>query len=183
MKDCPQILYTTDVLPADDVTGRMSRGTQSAAATRLLEGLGGPGFVAKAHSKSHSRAAVAAAAGNMSGLMLGIDIEWIAPHRPFAAIARGYLGIAVAEMEASAFYRGWTFLEAYYKAFQRFPASTLIASAIAQDSEGAACCLDDGVYFLHRRVAELFQLCLVWRPSASEDCVPTFAPQSGRADT
>ena len=46
----------------------------------------------------------------MPGLMLGIDIEWIAPHRPFAAIARGYLGIAVTAMEASTFYRGWTFL-------------------------------------------------------------------------
>jgi hypothetical protein len=149
----------------------------------LLERLGGPGFAAKARSKSHSRAAIAAAAGNVPGLKLGIDIEWMAPRRSFAAIARTYLDVAVTDMEASGFYRGWTFFEAYYKAVQRFPDSVLIASAIAQDSEGVVCSLDDGVFFLHRRVAELFHLCLVWRSSDSERIVPSYALQAGREIT
>jgi hypothetical protein len=181
--DSPQILYATDILSADDVTGRMPRADQSAAAARLLEWLAGPGFAAKAHSKSHSRAAIAAAAANTPGLLLGIDIEWIAPHRPFAAIARAYLGIAAIEIDAASFYRGWTFFEAYYKALQHFPDAALVVSAIRQGGEGVACRLDDGVWYLHRRVGDLFQLCLVWRSADGETYVPHYALRAGRAIT
>jgi hypothetical protein len=178
-----QILYAADILSADDATGRLPRRLQSAAATRLLEGLGGPGFLAKVCSKSHSRAAIAAAASDMPGLSLGVDIEWMAPHRQFAAIARSYLGVACQEMDATGFYRGWTFFEAYYKALQHFPDAALVASAIAQDSDGTAHGLDDGTWYLHRRVAQSFQLCLVWRLADLNNCIPIFALQAGRAIT
>lgn len=181
MKDNGQIVYATDILSADDATGRIPRHVQSAAAAHLLEKLGGPDFARKVSSKSHSRAAIAAAASDVTGLLLGIDIEWMAPHRPFAAIASGYLGIDAAQMDAERFYRGWTFYEAYYKALQRFPPVGLVELAIAQHNEGVANRLSDGMCVLYRRMADAFQLCVVWHAAGSENLVPRYAPQADRA--
>ncbi len=159
--DGGRILYATDVLPAGDPSRRVPRREQSVAASRLLARLTA-GFVPSAHSKSHSRALVAAAVGDVAGLSLGIDIEWMAPGRPFAAIARDVLDVA-GDIDAEAFYRGWTFYEAYYKAFQRFPDGDDTRTVVASARDGEIVRLDGETCAIQHRVAGAFRLCVVWR--------------------
>ena len=168
---CSRILYATQILPTDDIGRRVPRQRQSAAASRLLEQLGGPRFLTVAQSRSHSRAAVAVTACDAVGSSLGIDIEWMAPDRPFDAIAHAFLTSAPQQIGIGDFYRGWTFFEAYYKAFQRFPEGALVKTVVRRAFAGTPHSLGDGSWAMLRRVSDLFQLCLVWR--TSEFCVPT----------
>jgi hypothetical protein len=156
------ILYAIGRLPVEDPTHRMPRRDQSAAAARLVARLG----PASVTSRSHSRGLIAAAAGD--ALALGIDIEWMAPARDFAALARAFLERAPKAMNAADFYRGWTFHEAHYKAFQRFPDEESVLAVLA--AAGETLTLLDGTQVLQRRVAEMFQLCLVWRCASSAPC-------------
>jgi phosphopantetheinyl transferase len=162
-----RILYATDVLSTDDIRGRVPRCRQSAAAADLLERLVGTEFAPTARSISHSRATVAVAVGDAPGLLLGIDIEWMAPNRPFGAIARTFLASASQQMDCADFYRGWTFFEAYYKAFQCFPDAGLVEDIISQAADVDAYRLADATYVTQHRVADTFQLCLVWHSAAS----------------
>lgn len=156
------ILYTASLLPAHGAAERVSRKHQSAGAQHLLDILE-PRFAPTARSKSHSRAAVAAAAGNAEGLSLGIDIEWMAPNRPFAAIARVFLKSVPVEMGPEEFYRGWTFAEAYFKAFGRMPPEAVLEEIFTRPPSDEIRQLGDGKNILHRRVLADFQLCLVWQ--------------------
>ncbi len=162
-----RILYAADVLSTDDIHGRVPRSRQSAAARDMLERLAGTEFSPSARSVSHSRAAIAVAVGDAPELVLGIDIEWMAPDRPFGAIARTFLASASEQMSCAEFYRGWTFFEAYYKAFQRFPDAGLVEHVISQAAHVDAYRLADATYVTQHRVADIFQLCLVWRSAAS----------------
>ncbi|HKD22044.1 MAG TPA: 4'-phosphopantetheinyl transferase superfamily protein [Rhizomicrobium sp.] len=111
------------------------------------------------------------AMGNDFGLSLGIDIEWIAPERPVASIARSFLGDASADITVADFYRFWTFHESYFKAFQRTPETALALELIGQGARDGVRRLHDGTKILQHRVAETFQLSLVWS-GAGDDCVP-----------
>ena len=83
-----QVAFTAAKLAGWKVTSRVSHRVQSNAASTLLTTLQTDPVLAT--SKSHSRAVVAAAAGNTPTLKLGIDVEWMSPHRPFAAIMRNF---------------------------------------------------------------------------------------------
>jgi hypothetical protein len=157
-----RVLYAIDRLTARDVTHRAPHRDQSAAAARLVARLG----LASVTSRSHSRGLIAAAAGD--ALVLGIDIEWMAPTRDFAALARAFLQRAPQAMSAADFYRGWTFHEAHYKAFQRFPDEESVLAVLAATDETLT--LPNGTQVLQRRVAEMFQLCLVWQCAPSAPC-------------
>jgi hypothetical protein len=163
-----RIVYATDILPVNDIRARMPRMQQSAAASRLAARLEEACPAAMARSRSHSRAIIAAAAGSMPGLILGIDVEWMAPNRPFDAITRMLLPSASLQMDMQTFYRGWTFSEAYYKAFGDFPGEALLREAIAAGNDSRAVGLADGTHVLLDRVAEDFRICLVWRHTGSE---------------
>jgi hypothetical protein len=153
-----RILYAIDRLPVADPTGRVPHRDQSAAAAQLVARLG----PATLTSRSHSRGMITAAAGD--ALALGIDIEWRKPGRDFANLARAFLERAPDRMTAADFYRGWTFHEAYYKAFQRFPGEADVSAVLAAESETVT--LTGGTQVLQRGVAQMFQLCLVWRAPA-----------------
>ncbi len=165
--NCAKILYAVDILPTDDIRCRFPRSCQSAGASRLLSWLEEGCPRRSATSKSHSRAVVAAATGDAPGLSLGIDVEWMAPDRPFDEIARMFLAFPSPRMDAETFYRGWTFVEAYYKAFQHFPDETQVRTVIAHGSEDGLR-LGDGIGVIQFCVASDFRGCLVWRHGAAE---------------
>jgi hypothetical protein len=162
------IFYATSFLPAADARTRASRQRQSAAAQDLLEFLKAE-TESNASSKSHSRAAIAAAVGDTGILTLGIDIEFMEPDRPFAALAGFLSEAAPTQIGAEAFYRCWTFAEAYFKAFQRLPPDSAVRAVATHTDADDRYRLDDGTHILHRRIAQRFQLCLVWR-SPEDDC-------------
>jgi hypothetical protein len=155
------ILYATSFLPADAVA-RIPRKLQSRAA-RDLQSLLTAGVTPHATSRSHSRAAIAAAVGDQTVLGLGIDIEFMDPDRPFAALAGFLVEDAPRDIDAEIFYRCWTFAEAYFKAFQRAPPHRAVRTVSTLENSGEAARLDDGTQLLHRRIADRFQLCLVWQ--------------------
>ncbi|MGD0142131.1 MAG: hypothetical protein ABSC92_03140 [Rhizomicrobium sp.] len=158
------ILYATALLPVEDACARISRQRQSAAARNLQELLE-TSLPPKLSSRSHSRAAVAATVGDAQILALGIDIEFMEQSRPFAALAGFLTKFAPAHLGADEFYRCWTFAEAYFKAFQRLPPDLAIHSVGTQADPDGTYQLPDGTHLLHRRIADCFQLCLVWRLS------------------
>jgi len=160
------IFYATDVLPTDDIRARMPRARQSAGASQLAARLEEVCPAPTTRSRSHSRAIVAAAVGAAPGLVLGIDVEWMAPNRPFDGIARMLLPSASPQMDMQTFYSGWTFAEAYYKGFGHFPEEVLIREAVGA-RDGDALRLADGTHVLLDHVAEDFRLCLVWRHAGS----------------
>lgn len=163
------ILYATSILPARFAGERIARRRQSSAAQHLLELLEAEG-VPTVESKSHSRTAIAAAAGNAEGLSLGIDIEWMAPGRPFATLSSVFLESAPTQLGGDDFYRCWTFAEAYFKAFQRLPSESNMRYFIANTIPNSVLRLHDGANVLQRRIADIFQLCLVWRTATSQPC-------------
>ncbi len=156
------ILWAVSILPGHDAGARLARGHQSVAARRLLEALGDD-FAAHKKTVSHSRHAIAAAVGNAEGMSLGIDIEWMCPDRPFAAIAGVFLDPAPAQIGAAEFYRGWTFSEAWFKAFQHLPPERDLRAIATRPASNDVQHLPDGVQFLQLVIAGEFQLCLVWR--------------------
>ena len=167
MTHIAKILYAIDILPTDDIRGRVPKARQSTAGSRLLARIEEKYPHLTARSKSHSRAVVAAAAGTAPALLLGIDVEWMAPNRPFDQIARMFLASSSAQVDAETFYRGWTFFEAYYKAFQRFPEETLVHAVIAHRSNEALR-LGDGIGVTQLCVAGDFRACIVWQHEALE---------------
>lgn len=153
------LAYAVRVIPSGDVTRRVARRAQSQAASDLLSALTAQMPLARAHSKSHSRAVVAVAAGGME--RLGIDVEWANPERAIAPILSHLEWESPGAVDTDAFYRGWTFAEAYFKAFQERPARQLVAAAM-QRGDGTIR-LADGLHLFRTRVLGDFQLSLVWR--------------------
>ena len=96
------------------------------AAARALQAELDP--VAPLFSRSHSRGLVAAVVAGPPVTRLGIDVEWIDPRRRMAQIAEHYLG-APEPVTPEQFFRGWTFGEAWFKAFGRDPEPDLIRIA------------------------------------------------------
>jgi hypothetical protein len=152
---------------------------QSPAAGALLASLGGD--LAAATSKSHSRAVVAAAIGNTSSIRLGIDVEWMSPDRPFTAIMQAFVPSLLSPLDGDSFYRGWTFLEAYYKAFQQLPCPRDIEKFIAVEAKQTPHQIENGSWVQQQNVFESFKLCLVWK--SSDLCVVEHLPCGAMIDT
>jgi len=167
-----EIRYATVLLATSDVGRRMPRAQQSEGAARLIDRLSEGDFRPVAESKSHSRALLAAAAGDVPGLRLGIDIEWMAPGRSFGTIARTFLPDVSPQIGMAEFYRGWTFFEAYFKTFGHFPRQELVADVIAHAPDDRVQALGERIWMLQRCVAENFRLCLVWTHATPELCLP-----------
>jgi hypothetical protein len=165
-------LYSADILSTDDPSRRLPRARQSAAATRLGKGLRDANFIPTTLSKSHSRMAVAAALGDARVSALGIDIEWIAPERRLDAVAAMIFDPVPENLAPLDFYCGWTFYEAYFKAFQRFPPGVSVSDVVAHAPRDGIFRFADGTQVLHRVVAESFLLCIVWEASAP--CIPQY---------
>ncbi len=163
------ILYSTASIAAESAGERIARGTQSAAAQGLLTALERD-FRASVRSKSHSRTLVAAAAGNLDGLALGIDVEWLGQDRPFSAIAGLFVDIGPKQIGRDDFYPVWTFGEAYFKAFQRNPPEVDLRRLLAQKTHDGVIMLADGTQVLQRTVDALFHLSLVWRAPDNTPC-------------
>ncbi len=160
-----EILYGTRLLPGPAIHDRVARTTQSDAASALAEVLRAAAPAPGINSKSHSRALVAAAVASAEVQALGIDVEWMAPGRPFAAIMRSFAPSLPAAIDGEAFYRAWTFLEAYYKAFQRWPDENDIKQVLNKGASEGPWQIATGTQLLQRQVAGSFQLTLVWKCS------------------
>jgi hypothetical protein len=163
------ILYATAKLEGPPARERPSRRMQSAAAQNLLCTLGS-GFASVVHSKSHSYAMVAAAAGDAPELLLGIDIEWRKPNRPFAELAGFFADIGAEKLGMAEFYRLWTFGEAYFKAFQRLPTSSQLQEVRSFDRGAQDMRLSDGTCLFQCLIEGDYALSLVWRSKGGQPC-------------
>jgi hypothetical protein len=141
----------------------MPRRRQSEAAAELAVRLSGFAGPPARLSKSHSRAVVAAASADAEVSVLGIDVEWIRPNRPFGAILRSFAPSLATAVDADAFYRAWTFLEAHFKAWQRWPGEAEIEEVLATPPAIAPWQTRAGNQILQQRVAGDFQLTVLWR--------------------
>ncbi|MBX3479412.1 MAG: hypothetical protein KF842_03360 [Caulobacter sp.] len=110
---------------------RPAKAMESAAA-RALQAELDP--AATLFSRSHGRGLVAAATARPPVTRLGVDIEWIDPGRRMAEIAEHFLGVPAPDLTPEQFFRGWTFGEAWFKAFGADPSPDLIRIAGANRS-------------------------------------------------
>jgi hypothetical protein len=166
------ILYSTATIAAQAAAGtRLQRSVQSSAAEELMSRLTSK-MAITARSKSHSRTMIAVAAGDAPDLRLGIDIEWKKPDRPFDAIAGLFVDVAGRTIGIDAFYRAWTFGEAYFKAFQRQAGAAELDQILdlPADSAGPIALGADGIWTWQRPLGDAFQMSLVWRTAGNEPC-------------
>jgi hypothetical protein len=168
-----RIVYAATAIAGAELGERVPHRVQSQAAAALLTRLTRTEL--SASSKSHSRALVAAAAGDGTSLTLGIDVEWMSPQRPFAAILQSLVPSISCPLDCQSFYRAWTFLEAYFKAFQELPNSRDVEMILKTAADRRAQVIGNGASVLHRNVHESFALCLVWK--SSELCEVRYAPE------
>ena len=151
------IVPTGDVPPGT----RVPRWTQRKAVQRLRSALA-ESVSSPAVSVAHSRNLVVAAAAT-SGTRIGIDIEWTDTRRQ---IQRrwdlAFPGLGGVAVDSTVFYRGWTFAEAWFKAFQVWPMARQVDEFLRISPQ-------DGVAQFVGRACVFplavggFQLCLVWQ--------------------
>ncbi len=111
-------------------------------------------------SRSHGRGLVAAAVAGPPVSRLGIDIEWVDERRRMGAITEHYLGSAEA-VTPEQFFRGWTFGEAWFKAFGRDPEPDLIRIAGGNTSDEPVAV--GGAWLLQSLPEPGFVMSLIWR--------------------
>ncbi len=157
-----QISYAAATFASPPSGQRIPRAQQAAAANALLMRL--RSIPHTASSKSHSRTLVAAAVGDAEELQLGVDVEWMSPDRPIEEIMRCIVPVLPAGCSREALYFGWTFFEAYYKAFQRPPSDAEIVSLVVSPA-GQPRRLPSGICVLQQSIEQNFALSLVWRSS------------------
>lgn len=157
-----KILFSTHRLPGREPEARLPHRVQSPAAHALADRLQSELGPAALISKSHSRTLAAAAAAGAPVTALGIDIEWRAPDRPFTAILREFWPDAPEQVGLHNFYRAWTFLEAHFKAHQRWPLPADIKHVltIAEGTERSQTPSGDQIF--QCLLAENFQVTLLW---------------------
>ncbi len=142
--------------------GRPPKALESAAARALQDELDP---AATLFSRSHGRGLIAAAVAAPPVTRLGIDVEWIDPRRPMAEIAEHYLGAPEA-ITPEQFFRGWTFGEAWFKAFGDDPDPDLIRIAGGNTSPEP---IAVGEAWLLQTLPEPgFVLSLVWANAAKD---------------
>lgn len=123
--------YATRRLAGITPGQRPGKALESAAARALQAELDPAATI---FSRSHGRGLVAAAVAGPPVTRLGVDIEWIDPGRRMAEIAEHFLGAPAAGLTPEQFFRGWTFGEAWFKAFGADPSPDLIRIAGANQS-------------------------------------------------
>ncbi len=168
------IHYAVTTILAADIRARQPRHIQSKAAQDLAERLTGGADQVCQVSKSHSRAVITVACAGAAVDGLGIDVEWMAPGRPFAAILKSFTPSLSLAVDREGFYRAWTFLEAHFKASQRLPEQEEILEVLAKTLADDPWQTSRGNYLVQHRVAEDFQLTLLWRSSGP--CTVTRVP-------
>jgi hypothetical protein len=114
-------------------------------------------------SRSHGRGLIAAAVAGPPVTHLGIDVEWIDPRRRMAQIAEQYLH-APATPTPEQFFRGWTFGEAWFKAFGADPTPDLILIAGANTAAEPVAVGD--AWLLQSLPEPGFVMSLVWKRAA-----------------
>jgi hypothetical protein len=153
------VRYALRFVPGAALGARIARPVQSAAAAALLSELrADTGFAEGPSSKTHSRALVGAAVAQ--GGVVGLDVEYRAPGRPYHAMAV-FLMDAPAGDEAAA-YRMLTFREAYFKAMGDYPTKALLR--VAAEATEPNYTVEGDLHVRHADVADDFALTLVWRP-------------------
>jgi hypothetical protein len=149
--------YAVRRLPDFEPGARPPKALESAAARALQAELDPhPAMV----SRSHGRGLIAATVAHPPITRLGIDIEWIDPRRRMAAITEHYLGAAEA-VTPEQFFRGWTFGEAWFKAFGRDPEPELIRIAGGNRSDEPV--VVGEAWLLQSLPEPGFVMSLVWR--------------------
>ena len=168
-----EVFYGARALAPPPLGARVPRRRQKEAVRYLLAEVSarapvGCSSVTEYQSMSHSRRIVAAAIGR--GGRVGIDVELMCPRRNTGAILEVFLAPMDNPVSLSAFYRVWTFGEAYFKAFGRLPGSEALSQVIdvhAGDgtSDGAYrvdCRKNGAAGVLHSVPFDDFALTIVW---------------------
>lgn len=152
----PAPLFASRRLEGFEPGQRPPKALESAAARALQAELGPAATV---FSRSHGRGLVVAAVAGPPITRLGIDVEWIDPRRRMAEIAEHYLGAPEA-VTPEQFFRGWTFGEAWFKAFGQDPEPELIRIAGANLSQEPVAIGE--VWLLQSLPEPGFVMSLVW---------------------
>lgn len=172
-KSAVEVFHGVQAFAPPPLSARVQRRTQSEAARHLLAAVlaraPGPCAEMEEHrSISHSRGVAAAAIAR--GARVGIDVEYMCLRRDTSAILDVFLGPQEKPVSLAAFYRAWTFGEAYFKAFGRLPGSEALWRVIdVHAGDGAS----DGAYrvdcgkngaagVLHCVPFDDFALTIVW---------------------
>lgn len=125
---------------ANALTHRHSRAVQRALAARAeaaaRDNLGLRDGGALAMNRSHSRGLAAVALRPGAGV-LGVDVEFADPSRPWSAILDRFMGRAPRGLPPSVGAAAWTFIEAWYKAFQDWPPGAHVETALNAAASGA----------------------------------------------
>ncbi|MFC7290842.1 hypothetical protein [Hirschia litorea] len=121
---------------------------------------------APSYSRTHCRG-IAAAMLSKNIIPLGIDIEYADPRRNWPEILSVFCdNIALSGYSIHALNRGWTYLEAYYKAFAQYPpAKDVIAVIDHQFPDNEIYQNADGYLCLHRSIETVFYMTLIWKPT------------------
>lgn len=157
-----RVLYSTEIIPSDEVHMRLPHGVQSARAAALAARLSAAIGPDATISKSHSRAVVAAACAVPPVTALGIDVEWMAPQRAFAAILANFFPAFPAPVGRDDFYRAWTFMEAHFKAHQRWPREEEVRQVLAEPWREDPWQTANGNHLIQHRLSD-FQITVLWR--------------------
>lgn len=114
-------------------------------------------------NRSHSRGLIAVARSDNNGMSrFGIDVEYADPSRPWQKIIASF-GVDQKHTTLTPYVRGWTFIEAYYKAFQHYPDAELIDLSLNTSDDGAVVILTPGeCCWFQMEIQESFHLSAVW---------------------
>ena len=165
-----KIFYGFRTIAPPPLSARISRGQQSAAARRLLSDVAARAPVpriarAQHRSISHSRGIVAAAVAH--GAHVGIDVEFMCPRRNGRAILAFFLGPLEKSVSPAAFYRTWTFGEAYFKVFGHLPDAERFARVREDHADEAVYKVETlggaAVGVWHSKPFDDFALTIVWK--------------------
>lgn len=116
-------------------------------------------------NRTHSRG-IAAAVLSDEIQPLGIDIEYADTRRNWPEILSVFCDSAdLTHYSIHALNRGWTFLEAYYKAFAKYPSANAMLSVISKQFEdGKTYSCNHEYACLHQAIETDFYMTIIWKP-------------------
>lgn len=164
-----KIFYDVRAISPPPLCVRVPRRRQSAEVRRLLGDLSArvPAPRPKTEERSsvsHSRCIAAAAIAHH--VLVGIDVEYMCPRRDMHAILEVFLGPMDKPVSPAAFYRAWTFGEAYFKAFGELPGAQSLGRVIEHHADAGLYRVDrsetTAVGVLHSKPFDDFALTIVW---------------------
>lgn len=164
-----KIFYGVRAISPPPLCVRVPHRQQSAAVRRLLSDVmatarGSSVTSEQGDSLSHSRGVAAAATSGLG--RVGIDVEYICSRRNIQAILEAFLGPLDETVSPAAFYRVWTFGEAYFKAFGILPEAEILDRVFRHHSGEGLYRADHhkspGVGVLHSKPFDDFSLTITW---------------------